>query len=70
MQSDTVHLENAEIEQNVQNTMEDDDKCLKLSSWAKKVCHYMLQTQKKWNLLRGVNDAKEGRCGLHRCRKL
>lgn len=49
MQSDTVHLENAEIEQNFQNTMEDDDKCLKLFSCAKKVCPYMLRTQ-RWGI--------------------
>lgn len=47
MQSGTVHLENAEMEQNFQNTMGDDDKYLKLFWWAKNVCPYMLQTQKK-----------------------
>lgn len=47
MQSGTVHLENAEMEQNFQNTMEDDDKYLKLFWWAKTVCPYSYVTNAK-----------------------
>lgn len=47
MQSDTVHLEKAEMEQSFQNTMENDDEYLKLFWFAKKVCPYISQTQRR-----------------------
>lgn len=71
MQSDTVHLENAEMEQSFQNTMRDDDEYLKLFWWGQEsLSLYVTNVKEEVNLLREVNDAKEGCCGLPRCRKL